>query len=156
MAQCTLMYIYKPVDTLLLPQLSCWQAPKSDYGQTNPNQPPGQQQVLEGEKHHRWLCRSLQIMEIGWGACLGLIRLGLELLRVCKSAAIPGAELVKLYWVWKARVQMSMHAGADSNNRYVGLHWTTTLVLRADYAYLSSTYVDKDQYEGQYLPGAVG
>ena len=29
-------------------------------------------------------------------------------------------------------------------------------VLRADYAYLSSTYVDKDQYEGQYLPGAVG
>ena len=30
------------------------------------------------------------------------------------------------------------------------------LLLRADYAYLSSTYVDKDQYEGQYLPGAVG
>ena len=29
-------------------------------------------------------------------------------------------------------------------------------VLCADYAYLSSTYVDKDQYEGQYLPGAVG
>ena len=29
-------------------------------------------------------------------------------------------------------------------------------MLRADYAYLSSTYVDKDQYEGQYLPGAVG
>ena len=28
-------------------------------------------------------------------------------------------------------------------------------VLRVDYAYLSSTYVDKDQYEGQYLPGAV-
>ena len=30
------------------------------------------------------------------------------------------------------------------------------LVLHADYAYLSSTYVDKDQYEGQYLPGVVG
>ena len=29
-------------------------------------------------------------------------------------------------------------------------------MLRADYAYLSSTYVDKDQYEGQYLSGAVG
>ena len=32
----------------------------------------------------------------------------------------------------------------------------TDKLLRADYAYLSSTYVDKDQYEGQYLPGAVG
>ena len=30
------------------------------------------------------------------------------------------------------------------------------LLLHADYTYLSSTYVDKDQYEGQYLPGAVG
>ena len=30
------------------------------------------------------------------------------------------------------------------------------LMLRADYVYLSSTYVDKDQYKGQYLPGAVG
>ena len=29
-------------------------------------------------------------------------------------------------------------------------------VLCADYTYLSSTYVDKDQYEGQYLPGMVG
>ena len=29
-------------------------------------------------------------------------------------------------------------------------------LLRADYVYLSSTYVDKDQYEGQYLPGVVG
>ena len=29
-------------------------------------------------------------------------------------------------------------------------------MLRADYAYLSSTYVDKDQYKGQYLPGTVG
>ena len=30
------------------------------------------------------------------------------------------------------------------------------LLLHANYAYLSSTYVDKDQYEGQYFPGAVG
>ena len=29
-------------------------------------------------------------------------------------------------------------------------------MLRVDYVYLSSTYVDKDQYEGQYLPSAVG
>ena len=29
-------------------------------------------------------------------------------------------------------------------------------MLRTDYTYLSSTYVDKDQYEDQYLPGAVG
>ena len=31
-----------------------------------------------------------------------------------------------------------------------------SIVLCADYTYLSSTYVDKDQYEGRYLPGAVG
>ena len=29
-------------------------------------------------------------------------------------------------------------------------------VLHVDYAYLSSTYVDKDQYEDQYLPGMIG
>ena len=29
-------------------------------------------------------------------------------------------------------------------------------MLRVDYAYLSSTYVDKDQYVDQYLPGTVG
>ena len=29
-------------------------------------------------------------------------------------------------------------------------------MLCVDYVYLSSTYVDKGQYEDQYLPGAVG
>ena len=36
----------------------------------------------------------------------------------------------------------------------VKLEWHGMLCV--DYAYLSSTYVDKDQYEGQYLPGVVG
>ena len=29
-------------------------------------------------------------------------------------------------------------------------------MLRVDYAYLSSTYIDKGQYKDRYLPGAVG
>ena len=29
-------------------------------------------------------------------------------------------------------------------------------MLRTDFAYRSSTYVDKDQYIDQYLPGVVG
>ena len=60
------------------------------------------------------------------GFCLGMIHLGLRLLKERSGAAILRAELVELHWVWKARALMPMHTCAESSNQYVGLHWTIT------------------------------
>ena len=79
--------------------LTQWWAETLRYGWTNSNQPSGQQQVLGGEKHHRWFCKSSQIIEIRRDACLGSIHLGPKLLKARSGVAVLEAELVGLHWV---------------------------------------------------------